>query len=119
MAFNVSSAYGKNTAKVAVDLSAAGGAVLTGIIASNTLAPVAGGYYRLFRIWGRVVGDWTLNKWNGTANTAIGHANAGGDNLDIPGLNFITGENESFRITGTDAASELYAEYAFVTNVTR
>ena len=119
MPFNVGSAYGKNTAKVAVDLSAAGGAVLTNIRTGTTLAPVAGSYYKIFRIWGRVVGDWTLNRWDGSSNTAIGHANAGGDNLDIPGVEFNTNENESFRITGTDAASELYAEYALVANVTR
>lgn len=111
MAWNNNATYGKRTAKVGTDLTVANGATLTDIASGAALAAAARTIYHISRVWGRVSGDWTLQYRTGGANTTIGFANAGSDNLDVPGLDFQLPANAEIRVVGTDATSELYIEY--------
>jgi len=111
MAWNNNATYGKRTAKVATDLTAANGAVLTDLSSGAALSAATRTIYHIARVWGRVTGDWTIQQRLAGSNTTIGFANAGSDNLDVPGLDIQLPANAEIRIVGTDATSELYIEY--------
>lgn len=117
MAFNAAATYGKNTAKVAADTTTF--AVLSDIATGVTLPAVTDGSYVILRIFGRIAGDWGLYSRLSGANTIYGSTNAGGDNLDIPGLEWSLPASSQPVIIGADAACELYVEYALRRNVQR
>lgn len=111
MAWNNNATFGKRTAKVGADLTVANGASLTDLISGAALSAATRTIYHIFRVWGRVAGDWTIQQRLAGVNTTIGFANAGSDNLDVPGLDIQLPANAEIRIVGTDTASELYIEY--------
>ena len=100
--------YGIRTALVPTDLSVANGAIA--VPALTDYKPI------IRRIWGKATGNIVINRFNGTANTALTQDIVGSNNLDIPGLELFGNAGDSIRITGTDTASELHVQFAYTKN---
>lgn len=107
--------FGFNLAAVVGDLATANGVrpVTQGGTDSYTRAP--GKKFKLRRVMGECSGVFIINKWDGTTLTPLTQTLQGGNNIEIPGLDLETGENEEFRFSGgTDASPELNVQIAVV-----
>lgn len=98
--------------KITGDLNTANGVGIVSIPQGNTIAAKADHSLYITRFFGRVAGDWEVNEWNGSSNTALYVFNES-TNLEIPGLMIIFSPNTILRIEGTDASPEIYVEYGF------